>query len=133
VLVGGDGGLSALADPSLSLAIANPETAPYGAAAAAVLARPAFSPGTDRRLVRGQNVAQAYQFWVSGGTDLALVSRSLAPAGAPVPADWHRAIDQHLIVLKRAAASEPVKSYMEWIRSDTVRSLIVEAGYDPCP
>lgn len=131
VLVGG--GLEALADPSLSLAIANPETAPYGAAAAEVLARPEFSAGTDRRLVRGQNVAQAFQFWHSGATELALVARALAPAATPVPQGWHRPVDQYLLVLARAAASEAAAAYMDWVRSDTVRSLIIEAGYDPCP
>ncbi len=131
VLVGGD--LAALADPARSLAIANPETAPYGAAALEVLARPEFAAGAGRRLVRGQNVAQAYQFWLSGGTDLALVSRSLAPDGTAVPAGWHAPVDQYLAVLARRAGGAPVEAYMDWIRSDTVRSLIVDAGYDPCP
>jgi molybdate transport system substrate-binding protein len=131
VLVGG--GLAELADPARSLAIANPDTAPYGAAALEVLARPEFAAGGSRRLVRGQNVAQAYQFWLTGGADLALVSRSLAPGGVTVPVGWHAPVDQYLAVLEHRAGSAPVRAYMDWIRSDTVRSLIVDAGYDPCP
>lgn len=133
VLVGGDGDLAALANPAHSLAIANPDTAPYGAAAMEVLARSEFLSGGSRRLVRGRDVAQAYQFWHTGGTDLALVSRSLAPHGTLVPADWHGALDQYLVVLQRSANSAVVKAYMDWFGSDTVRSQIIDAGYDPCP
>ena len=59
-LVGGNGTLARLADPQYSLAIANPATAPYGRAAQQVLDRIEFRPGLDRKLVRGNNVAQAY-------------------------------------------------------------------------
>ncbi len=133
VLVGDEGDLAALADPARSVAIANPDTAPYGAAAMEVLARPEFATGRKRRLVRGNNVAQAYQFWQSGATALALVARAMAPAGTLIPADWHRPLDQHVLVLERGARSAAAQAYMDWIRSDTVRSVITDAGYDSCP
>ena len=129
VLAGGE--LARLQDPQQSLAIANPATAPYGRAALEVLAREAFSSGGDRRLVRGSNVAQAYQFWHSGAVDLALVAAALAPPGAtPVPAQWHRPLVQHAIVLEAGAA---VDAYLKWLGSDRVRALITDAGYRPCP
>lgn len=59
VLAGGDGRLAQLKNPALSVAIANPVTAPYGVAAMAVLARPEFAVGKNRKLVRGTNVVQA--------------------------------------------------------------------------
>jgi molybdate transport system substrate-binding protein len=133
VLIGDNGELGLLANPGLSLAIANPVTAPYGAAAMDVLARPEFASGGERKLVRGNNVAQAFQFWRSGGTDLALVARALAPEGTPVPEKWHRPLEQHAVVLPRGAASDAAEAYLSWIRSDTVRSQIIEAGYAPCP
>ncbi len=129
VLLGGS--LEQLADPGLSLAIANPETAPYGRAALEVLARGEFAAGSGRKLVRGSNVLQAYQFWRSGASDLALVARSLAPrSGIPIPADWHSPLEQHLLVIRSSPA---VAAYLKWLRSDTVRSLILEAGYRSCP
>lgn len=131
VLVGADS-LSALADPGLALALANPATAPYGRAAAAVIERPEFSAGRSRKLVRGNNVAQAYQLWYSGGIDLALLPRSLVPGqGIPVPADWHQPLDQHAVLLNQDSA--PARAYLDWLRSDTVQNLIVQAGYDHCP
>jgi len=130
-LVGSEDGLAALADPRRSLAIGNPVTAPYGRAAVQVLARSEFISGRSRKLVRGNNVAQAYQFWYGGAVDLALVPLSLAPLGStPVPATWHDPLEQYLAVLVR---NDAVDAYLKWIRSDTVRSLISEAGYEPCP
>ena len=78
VLAGGNGKLSALANPNLSLAIANPATAPYGRAAREVLARPEFSAGEGRKLVRGNSAAQAYQFWEGGSVKMALLPRAKA-------------------------------------------------------
>jgi molybdate transport system substrate-binding protein len=133
VLVGGNGELSQLGDPALSLAIANPQTAPYGLAATEILSRPEFSSGQGRKLIRGNNVTQAYQFWHSGGTNLALVARSIAPDGTPIAADWHQPVEQHAVLLSRGTGKAAVQAYMNWIRSDRVRSNILEAGYDPCP
>lgn len=133
VLAGGDGSLAALADPTLSLAIANPATAPYGMAAIEVLARAEFSGGADRKLVRGANVAQAYQFWHSGAADLALIPAVLAPAATPVPIQWHRPLEQFAVVLSPLDTHPALAAYLNWVRSDTVRALITDAGYQPCP
>jgi molybdate transport system substrate-binding protein len=133
VLTGGSGDLAQLANPGLSLAIANPATAPYGMAAMEVLARKEFSAGKSRKLVRGTNVIQAYQFWQSGSVDMALLPRALAPSATPVPREWHHSIDQYALALTPAGDHPAVTAYLNWIRSDTVRTLITAAGYEPCP
>jgi molybdate transport system substrate-binding protein len=133
VLVGGSGSLDQLADPTLSVAIANPETAPYGEAARQVLSRKEFAAGESRRLIRANNVAQAYQIWHVGGAPLALVARALARGATLVPAAWHSPLEQHAILLDRGRPSEAALAYSEWLRSDRVRTLITESGYDPCP
>jgi molybdate transport system substrate-binding protein len=133
VLAGGSGELTQLANSSLSLAIANPVTAPYGMAAMAVLAKPEFAAGKSRKLVRGTNVVQAYQFWHSGAVDLALVPRALQPAGTAIPGSWHQPLEQYAIALTPATDKPALTRYLEWVRSDTVRTLISDAGYQPCP
>ncbi len=133
VLAGGNGDLAQLSDPTLSMSIANPVTAPYGAAAMAVLARREFAAGSNRKLVRGANVVQALQFWRGGGTDLALLPRALAPDATPIPQSWHQPLDQLAIALTSPTANPALASYLNWIRSDTVRTLIFDAGYKPCP
>jgi molybdate transport system substrate-binding protein len=114
----------------LSLAIANPVTAPYGRAAMEVL-RHRGETGQERTLVRGNNVAQAYQFWHSGAVDMALLPQAMAPPGAPlIPAHWHKPIAQYALAL---SDSPDTARYLKWMRSDRVRSLILDAGYEPCP
>lgn len=132
VLVGGQ--LPQLADPGLSLAIANPATAPYGVAATAVLEREEFSAGAGRKLVRGNNAMQAYQFWYSGGVNLALVPLSLAGTGAQkIPSDWHPPIDQYALLLPRGRDNPAAQGYFDWLARAEIRAEIVAAGYDPCP
>lgn len=130
VLVGSDD-LAALNNGGLSLAIANPDTAPYGRAALDVIKREEFAGGHDRKLVRGNSVLQAYQFWHSAAVDLALVAQSMAGKSfVPVPLDWYQPLKQHALVLK---VSPAITAYLDWIRSDRVRAQILEAGYEPCP
>lgn len=125
------GPLAALADQTLSVAIGNPDTAPYGRAALEVLQRPEFAGGRGRKLVRGNNVLQAYQFWRSGAVDLALVARSLVGGDAvPIPAGWHQPLLHHAVVLREHPA---LPAYLAHLRSDRVRSLILDAGYLTCP
>lgn len=130
-LVGGNGRLEQLAMSQRSLAIANPVTAPYGRAALKVLARKQFSSGNARKLVRGNNAVQAYQFWYSKAVDLALVPMALAPKTATlIPLSWHLPLQQNALVLRPNAA---VDAYIKWIESDNVRKLINQAGYNSCP
>ncbi|MEZ5568998.1 MAG: molybdate ABC transporter substrate-binding protein [Halioglobus sp.] len=128
-LVGGQ--FPDLARPELRVAIANPLTAPYGEAALEVLARADYRSGAARTVVRGNNAAQAYQFWYSGAADLALIPLAIAPEGAlPIPREWHKPLLQYALVL---GESDALARYLKWIRSDTVRSTITNTGYDPCP
>jgi molybdate transport system substrate-binding protein len=135
VLLGDAPLLARLAEPGRSVAIANPETAPYGIAAAEVLARPPYA-GVQRRLVRGASVLQAYQFYASGAVDLALVARSLVPAGESVtlvPAAWHAPIEQHAIVIAASPRQAVARDFLAFLHRDDARAQLLEAGYEPCP
>lgn len=131
-LAGGNGQLSQLGDPSLSLAIANPATAPYGVAAMQVLGREQFSPGKSRKLVRGANALQAYQFWHSGSVALAMLPLALVPEATVIPEAWHQSLEQFALALTPVASNPALASYLNWIRSDRVRTLITTAGYESC-
>ncbi|MFV0276293.1 MAG: molybdate ABC transporter substrate-binding protein [Parahaliea sp.] len=133
VLLGADS-LSALTDPNLSLAIANPDTAPYGRAAVEVLARPDFAAGKGRRQVQGSNIVQSWQFWHSGAANLALVPRSLAgELGIAIPGNWHSPIEQQAVVLRRATNQALALAYLDWLTSATIQQAIRHAGYSACP
>jgi molybdate transport system substrate-binding protein len=133
-LVGGDRSLRQLADPSMSVAIANPVTAPYGKAATEVLASPQFAEGSERHLVRGRNAMQASQYWYTGNVELALVPLSLAGAsGTLIPTDWYSAIEQHALLLPASQDRPAAQAYISWLNSPETRAKITAAGYDPCP
>ena len=123
-----------LANPELSLAIANPNTAPYGRAALEVLQKPQFKSASGRKLVRANNAVQAYQHWHSSTVDLALVPRALSPdQGTSIPPSWYTAIEQHVILLKKGEDNPAAREYIRWVRSEKVQTLIENAGYGSCP
>ena len=134
VLIGSDNIHRDLPNPTLSLAIANPITAPYGKAALEVVSRKEFSLGSSRKLVRASNALQAYQHWHSGTVDMALVPRALSgDKGTEIPTDWYTAIEQQVIMLRNGADKLAAQHYMRWLGSDDVQTLIINAGYKPCP
>jgi len=134
VLLGSQNPEEDLANPGLSLAIANPNTAPYGKAAMEVLQRPEFiAASAERKLVRANNAIQAYQHWYSSTVELALVPASLAPGqGAAITPSWYTAIEQHVIALRHGEQNPAAQAYIRWIRSEEVQELINKAGYGPC-
>lgn len=133
VLLGADSLQSALADASLSVAIANPRSAPYGEAAIAVLERAGYAGPDVRRVVMGGNVQQAYQFYASGAADLALLARSLSPdKGLPVPTGWHPAIEQHAIVNATSTRGEQARALLAFVRGPAGVQILEQFGYQPC-
>ena len=132
-LIGGNGTLASLEDPRFSLAIANPTTAPYGRAAQQVISRADVADTSERKLVRANNVVQAYQYWHTGAVDLALVAQSLDPEnGIPVPQSWYDPLQQEAVLMAAAANNAAALSYVAFLKSDQVRGLIADAGYGNC-
>lgn len=117
------------------LAIANPELAPYGRAAREMLQSKGLWDGLQRRLVRGENIGQAFQFVKSGNAELGLVALSqlTSPdrgmeAGSRwvVPEDLHTPILQQAVLLRDIAAA---RAFTEFVKSDTAQSIIRSYGY----
>lgn len=118
------------------LVIANPATAPYGAAAVQVLRRLGLWARLRDKLVRGENVAQAFHYVRSRSAELGLVALShLRAAGVPrsrywrVPAGLHDPVRQQAVLLRGAAA--PARSLADFLRGPEARRLIRRFGYRP--
>jgi len=116
------------------LAIANPDTAPYGAAALEVLAKLGVS-GLEGRLVRGENIAQALQFVDSGAADLGLVALSTLAGRRDrpfwtVPSELHTPIRQDAVLLATAQDMAKAAEFMAFLRGDQARAELGAAGYD---
>ncbi|WOJ92653.1 molybdate ABC transporter substrate-binding protein [Congregibacter variabilis] len=133
VLLGASSLHEALSDPSKSIAVANPRSAPYGAAAMAVLAREEFAAASERRVVRGSNVQQAMQFYTSGGVDLALVARSLSPnSGITVPPEWHPRIEQYAVLNARSNNAQSAQAFLDYLTGLNAVPVLASFGYRPC-
>jgi molybdate transport system substrate-binding protein len=121
------GGVGAvLTQPGLTLAIANPELAPYGRAAREVLARFPVTP----QLLTGTNVSQALQMWASGGADAALVAASYRPGHyLVIPEDWYTPIEQQAVILSTSARQQRARAFLDWLTGPTGRRLVTGLGY----
>lgn len=117
------------------LAIANPDLAPYGLAARQVLSSLELWEALAGRLVRGENIAQAFQFVASGNADLGFVSRaqlvlpgrSFGGSSWEPPQTLYDPIDQQAVLLRD---SGPGRAFMAFVRSPEARALIRDHGYD---
>ncbi len=115
------------------MSVANPSFAPYGQAARQALERLGLWETAADRLVYGENVAQAYQFVATGAAELGFVSQSQVISARDVhwlvPATLHDPIGQDAILLSHGADRPAARSFMEFLRTDEVRSVIATGGY----
>jgi molybdate transport system substrate-binding protein len=118
-------------------AIANPEHAPYGRAARAVLRHAGLWESIESRLVLGENAAQAAQFAASGSCQGGIVPLSLSKAPemaalghfAEIPAEWHRGeplLQRMALTLKAGATSE---SFYRYLQEPEAREVLDNHGF----
>jgi molybdate transport system substrate-binding protein len=117
------------------VAIANPTTAPYGAAAVQVIARLGLTQALRDRLVQGESIAQTFQFVKSGAAELGFVAWSQVVRERRhrywlVPAEQHDVIAQDAVLLRRGAANAAARAYIEFLRGDLARRMIAAQGYE---
>jgi molybdate transport system substrate-binding protein len=118
------------------LAIANPELAPYGAAAREVLTARGLWNGLQGRLVMGQDIGQTYSFVQTGNAEIGFVawSQLKQPDGAIagsywlVPESLHRPIEQEAVLLRDVPAA---RALVEFVKSAEAREIIRSYGYGP--
>ena len=120
------------------LALANPKTAPYGAAAEETLRSLGLLDKLRPRFVQGENIAQAFQFVASGNAELgfvalAQVSGGGAPAGGSlwvVPAAMHAPIRQDAALLVRGRDNPAALAFLAYLKSEKAKAVIRAYGYE---
>lgn len=118
-------------------AIANPDHAPYGRAAQAVLRHAGLWTRIEPRLVFGENAAQAMQFAASGSSQGGIVPLSLskaqqiAPLGtfALIPAEWHadEPLRQRMVLMK--SAGDTARAFYHYLQQPAAREIFVRYGF----
>jgi molybdate transport system substrate-binding protein len=131
-------GMEALLDPSVKkIAMANPQHAPYGRAALAVLKHYGFYDKVSDRLVLGENISQAAQFVESGNAQVGFVA--LAHAIAPamqgkgkywmVPADAYPPLDQGVVLISHSPHEQDAAAFLEYVKSTEVAAVLRRYGF----
>lgn len=116
------------------LAIADPELAPYGTAARQVLEALGLWDELATRLVRGENVGQAFQYVASGNAELGFVAYSQVLTGDRaatgsmwrVPRSLYEPIEQQAVLL---VENEVARELLDFIASDEGRAIVRRHGY----
>jgi len=116
------------------LALANPATAPYGAAAVEVLRALGLHAQLESRLVQGGNIAQTYQFVYTGSAELGFVALSqihgeIGGSRWLVPAALYRPIRQDAVLLAKGADDEAARAFVAFLRQTDARAIIERYGY----
>ena len=119
------------------LAIANARHAPYGVAAEEVLSNLNLLADLQSKLVRGENIAQTFQFVFTGNAELGFVAKSqvyqdnnlISGSAWQVTEDLHSPIRQDAVLLQRASTNDAALEFLSFVRSNRGRSIIESYGY----
>lgn len=132
--------IDSLKDPALmSVAMANPEHAPYGRAAKAALQHLGLYEGLKSKLVIAENIAQTAQYVESGNAELGLISltSALSPrlraSGeyVPVPQDAYPAILQGVVIVKHPSGTQQAHRFLDFLASAPIQHQLEAGGLAP--
>ncbi|UJW87574.1 molybdate ABC transporter substrate-binding protein [Devosia sp. SL43] len=114
------------------IAIADPETAPYGRAAQEAIEALGLTETITPKLVTGENITQTLQFTESGNAELGFVAASqvIGKSGVwLVPDDLYEPIRQDAVLLKTGEANPAATAFIDFLKSDEAVAVIEASGY----
>lgn len=116
------------------IAIANPETAPYGKAAVETMEALGVYEALQPKIVQGQNIGQAYQFVETGNAEvgfvaLGQVSQTDAGSRWVVPQENYELIRQDAVLLTTGEANPAAAAFLEFLTGDEASTIIEKYGY----
>ncbi len=117
------------------IAIADPSTAPYGAAAVEAIDKLGLTEALSLKLVTGESITQALQFVESANAELGFVALSQVidrPAAQVwrVPEDLYAPIRQDAVLLKTGEADPAAAAFLAFLQSEEGKAIIASYGYD---
>lgn len=128
--------LTDLTNPGIRrIAIANPESAPYGRAARQALESAGVLAAVEARIVIAENVRQTVQYVETSGVDVAFTSRALMEAGSGrwtvVPADLYDPLEQSLGVMADRPNEAGARAFAEFVLGPRGREILSRFGFEP--
>ena len=129
-----DNALILTSDKFSHLSVANPKLAPYGLAARQVLSNMNLWDKLQGKMVRGENVGQAFQFVKTGNAQLGFVAASQVKSlkNQATGSKWipdkslYDPIRQQAVLLKDKPAA---RQFLQFMKSPAARAIITGFGY----
>jgi len=130
-------GWQVLLDPVVQkVAVANPDHAPYGAAAVGALKKSGYYDRVKDKLVFGENISQAAQFVQSGSAQVGILALSLALSPPlrdgrfwQIPQNQYLRMIQTAVVLKNSPRKDLALSFLKFVSTEGGKTL-EEYGFD---
>ncbi|MFM1877442.1 MAG: hypothetical protein RLZZ241_308, partial [Bacteroidota bacterium] len=119
------------------IALANPQTAPYGNAAIEVLQNLGYLDSVSNRLVYGESIAQVNQFMYSGAAELGFTAKAsvLSPPmeakgyWRELPPNLYTPIAQGVLLLNRTQNQSQAKTFFDYLLSSEATDILKRYGY----
>lgn len=128
-------GLDDLRAPSIKrIALANPEIAPYGAAAKQALTRSKLWDDLESKRVQSESVRQALQFVQTGNAEVAFVGSSIARGAkgikvVAIPQDRYDPMWQAMGVTTMSTRPADARDFCTFLREGDGKAILIEAGF----
>lgn len=125
-----------LGEPAVrTIAIANPDVAPYGRAAREALQAAGIWEAVQPKIIIGDNVRQAFQYGETDNVDVVLAPLSLSKQSDGhwelVPTDMHAPIDHALAIVRDAPNPDGARAFVDFLMGPTGRALLEKHGLEP--
>lgn len=120
------------------LAIADPKLAPYGMAAKETLEKLVMWNAMQRKLAKGENITQTYQFIASENAELGFVALSQIMSDGKVskgswwlvPAEMHKPLRQSAALLTGAKDKEAARALLAFLKTPKAAAIMRGYGYE---
>ena len=131
-------GLKALKDPTVKkIAIANPETAPYGERSVELLKSQKLYEGLKSKIVLGENISQTAQFAFTGNAEIGFIALSLALAPEMagkgnyyiIPLNLYKPIEQACVLIKTRVLNTEAAKFKLFVLSPATKAIWEKFGY----
>ncbi len=119
------------------IAVANPKSAPYGAAAVEVIDKLGLKDALKTKLVEGQNITQTKQFVDTGNAELGFVALSQIYKGGKVtsgsawiiPTTLYSPITQDAVLLNTGKDNPVAVELMKYLKGEKAQAIMKNFGY----
>lgn len=120
------------------LSLANPKTAPYGAAGMQVMSKLGVVDSIKPLIVQGENISQTHQFISMGAAELGFVAYSQvikngaigSGSGWIVPGNLYDPILQDAVLLAKGKDKPAAIALMSYLKGEKAQAVIKSFGYE---